>query len=399
MTRSGSAVATAVERASLVAVTLCAALVAPVARAQRLGGPMVEARAELGIAALADGRVLVAGGRGPGGPLASAELFDRGRWRRTASVSSPRAGLRLTVLEDGRVLATGGGDSSGALRTAEVWDPRTERWTPVADLRVGRTLHVAALLADGRVLVAGGAGTAPAYWLASAEIWDPTENAWITIPDMTSPRSAGSVAVLEDGGRVLVSGSHLGAERSDDLDLWDSRSATWTSLAGPLVQIEAVVALDAGRALVLGHARTQGRGVADARDPRVAIWSPLSGWELAGGIAREAWPRFASVLTLDDGRVVVAGGMYWDYPSEAAWRRAFAEACEGVHIPNVSVRDVFVFRPDRRSWSRSRSMRQPRSMAGAVPRAGGEALVVGGEHYHYSWGPVAVRRSIEIVRP
>jgi hypothetical protein len=84
-------------------------------------------------------------------------------WRQTASMQFPRSYHTLTVLPDGTVLATGGGrtksstDVANAVYEAELWSPSTETWTTLPRMQRPRLYHsTALLLADGRVLVAGG---------------------------------------------------------------------------------------------------------------------------------------------------------------------------------------------------------------------------------------------------
>src|SRR5688500_15444547 len=97
--------------------------------------------------------------------LADAEA---GRWKKAGSLRQTRIGMRATALDDGRVLVSGGmgpyeatagqptrsviADGTGC----EIWDPAKDRWTAAGALTVARLDHAATLLADGRVLVAGG---------------------------------------------------------------------------------------------------------------------------------------------------------------------------------------------------------------------------------------------------
>src|SRR5262249_12924809 len=83
--------------------------------------------------------------------------------------------LAVFVLRDGRVLVTGG-YRQGPLASAETYDPSTRTWTETGFMECPRSLHAAALLEDGRVLVAGGAGYQEA--LASAEVYDPAIGTW-----------------------------------------------------------------------------------------------------------------------------------------------------------------------------------------------------------------------------
>jgi Domain of unknown function (DUF1929)/Fibronectin type III domain/Glyoxal oxidase N-terminus len=103
-------------------------------------------------------------------------------WRSVSPMNHARIYHTLTMLADGTVLAVGGENSSDqsivttGVMPAEIWDPATEKWTEVAPMAAARNYHsTAALLPDGRVLVAGGGhyqdGTGPGQY--SAQIYSP----------------------------------------------------------------------------------------------------------------------------------------------------------------------------------------------------------------------------------
>ena len=97
---------------------------------------------------LQDGRVLVVGGYGDYGTIASTELFNpaTGRWTLTTT----------TTLRNGLVLVAGGYTDTGAVANCELFDPSTGRWSQTGRLHIRRFFHTATIMADGRVLVAGG---------------------------------------------------------------------------------------------------------------------------------------------------------------------------------------------------------------------------------------------------
>ncbi|MCW2957994.1 MAG: galactose oxidase, partial [Solirubrobacterales bacterium] len=111
------------------------------------------------------GKTLVAGG---GPSTKDARVIDLNGAAPKVSATAPMAyGRRqhnLTVLADGSVLATGGNSSGASLvdlnngvYPAERWDPATGLWTTLDAMQVTRQYHsTALLLADGRVLSAGG---------------------------------------------------------------------------------------------------------------------------------------------------------------------------------------------------------------------------------------------------
>jgi hypothetical protein len=121
------------------------------------GGRLRVARHKHAVVALTDGTVLVAGGsnaRDFFGRHATAEVFDprRGRSRRLVRMSEARFKLSDAVvrLRSGRVLVAGNGES------VEVFDPRTGRFRRAGRVGAPLSFATATVLADGRVLVAGG---------------------------------------------------------------------------------------------------------------------------------------------------------------------------------------------------------------------------------------------------
>jgi hypothetical protein len=64
----------------------------------------------------------------------------------------------------------GGSDDSNFLASAELYDPASGNWTPTGTLAAARAVHMATLLPNGQVLVAGGEGTGSSA-LASAELY------------------------------------------------------------------------------------------------------------------------------------------------------------------------------------------------------------------------------------
>ena len=100
-----------------------------------------------------------------------------------------------TLLADGRVLVAGGTDSNNdALASAELYDPETGSWSPTGNLLKPLTGHTATLLGDGRVLVVSH---------MHSELYDPGSGSWSATEPVHSPNTA---TLLPDG-RVLVTTS------------------------------------------------------------------------------------------------------------------------------------------------------------------------------------------------
>ena len=123
------------------------------------------------------------------------------------SLAVPRTGHAATALADGRVLITGGRDSAGTIvATAEVFDPANQTSTAIGVLNTARIDHTATLLADGRVLIAGGTSASGA--LTSAEIFDPANpGAGFRVLSATMGAArAGHTATRLHDGTVLIAG-------------------------------------------------------------------------------------------------------------------------------------------------------------------------------------------------
>src|SRR6266568_5080114 len=225
--------------------------------------PMAAARAHASAALLSDGRVLITGGNGVAGPLASAEFLNiDGSFTAAPSMQFARAGHSSTVLSNGRVLVAGGTGATGTpTDTAEIFDPLSGAWSSSPPLMVGRSGHTATVLASGRILFAG--GVAAGGPTASLEIYDPSSGAFSLAPSsLSAPRQNHAAARLSDG-RVLIVGGSNGTSFLASSDIFDpSNSAV---AAGPVMGmarsgLSATTLLD-GTVLVAGGTTTVSAGI------------------------------------------------------------------------------------------------------------------------------------------
>ena len=74
----------------------------------------------------------------------------------------------LTLLADGRVLVAGGWDLFDPLRSAEIFDPGAGRFGIARSMSRARAGHTATTLADGSVLLAGGSGASMELFAAAS---------------------------------------------------------------------------------------------------------------------------------------------------------------------------------------------------------------------------------------
>jgi hypothetical protein len=171
---------------------------------------------------LADGRVLIMGGRTAQNPstpgarvLTSADLFDpaTNTFVPTGSMQVARRDPCSVLLDDGRVLITGGGpdvsiSTTPGLDSAEIYDPHQGTFRLVdAKMSSLRIFHAMVTLEDGRVLIAGGSeGPGFNNALRTVEIFDPETETFSAVGDMNAPRLVPAAALLRNG-RVLLEGS------------------------------------------------------------------------------------------------------------------------------------------------------------------------------------------------
>ncbi len=286
----------------IIAVGLCAAQPTHAEPAGTLINPRVFHTATR----LLDGRVLLVGGlvkRDGGGyeDTDSCEIYDpaTNTWKATGSLNLARESHEAVLLADGRVLVAGG--LAGLLtKTVEIYDPATETWTftkAMLNLEPGTLV----LLADGRVLAPGGRKESA----ATCELYDPGTGKWSITGSLNIGRNGVQATRLNDGRVLAVGGVEpMTPSYVRECELYDPIRGTW-SFTGTLNQSHAYfeqVLLADGRVLIAGAlvGQTNPSRIVEIFDPNTGIWTishPLTTPRL----------NFTANL-LNNGNVFAAGG-------------------------------------------------------------------------------------------
>ncbi len=286
-------------------------------------GKMHHQRAGATATLLPNGKVLIAGGNDSSGKsLASSELYDpvSGTFSITGSLTGPRGQAAATLLKTGKVLIVGGSASGDddELATAELYDSTTGRFMRTGSMHHPRSYFTATMMKDGQVLVAGGmsGGQYPNHKVeATAEIYNPEMEQFTEVPGMEFRRFKQGAALLPDG-RVLIAGGsdEIGRQITySSTEIFDPQKGRFSS--GPSMKfsryklLSGVAALGDGRILLAGGAEQP-----EIYDPRHSIFTPLNGEPLDGFL-------FSTATILNDGRVLLVDG-YGHHAGEGAVNQA-----------------------------------------------------------------------------
>jgi len=328
--------------------------------------PTNETREYPGLALLPDGSVLAVTGHPLGGKsLASAEIYDprRNVWTPTGALQVARNGVEpsgLASLPNGLFLIAGGGTANRSVHEAELYDYKTGTWKSTGSMQIPRCVHCATQLASGNVLVTGGIDWITEDVHASAEIYDYKTGTWAAAGSMASPRFAHRAVQLSDG-RVLVSGGNSAYPKESALasvEIYDPRTGKWqeTTPMATARKNHAAVTLQDGRVLVAGG--SAGPFNANRQlDSAEVFDAQTEEWTTVGSLREGRWGPTTTLLPSGD--VLVTGGAIAPFGA-----RASAE----------------LFNPAKGTWSYAGRLRQPRNGHRAITLGDGRVLVVGG-HY------------------
>ncbi|XP_063687772.1 kelch-like protein diablo isoform X3 [Bolinopsis microptera] len=185
--------------------------------------PMIHARHSHGMVT-AGQKIFAVGGDSGTGPVATAEVFDKGtgQWSEIASMSNARFGCQLVAIKS-QVYVTGGWNGRRALHECEKYNEENDSWGYISPMATRRYGHMAVSFGS-KIYVLGGQQSGP--WtaitgagarkmsthqgpgmgkplnvqhedaIASVEYYDAVENVWTRAPDMGNARAWAAVGAV-----------------------------------------------------------------------------------------------------------------------------------------------------------------------------------------------------------
>ena len=298
-------------------------------------------------------------------------------WTVSGNLNMPRRSHTATLLPSGKVMIVGGvtdsGNSFTVLGSVELYDPATGTWRLTGSLNLPRYLCSTTLLADGKVLVAGGYSHTqpPSFGITdTVELYDPATESWSLSGNMSMPRAWHTAVRLPSG--VLVVGGYNGIREVSTLEIYEPQSGTW-SVSGNLIG-----ARYGSTATLLADGKVLVAAGSDDGD----LASTLNSVELYDTVARTSRSsgslgtrRFShSATLLPSGLVLVAAGYNW---------------------PPESFATAELYDPLSERWSYTGSLNMARDSHAAIVLPNGKVLVAGG----YQWPALRVLDSAEIYDP
>jgi N-acetylneuraminic acid mutarotase len=282
-----------------------------------------------------------------------------GTWASTGAMISARDGHTATLLANGKVLVAGGTNNGVALTSAELYNRTTGTWASTGSMHVGRTLARAVLFSNGKVLVVGGCvNDCLSATTKSAELYNPNSGTFAATGSMVQSRAEFAITLLANG-QVLVAGGCTAydangcASTTNKAEIYNPSTGTWKATTALRAARHAMTAtlLASGKVLVAGGATSASDALnsTEIYDPTAKTWT-------LGTKMITARSDYASIM-LGTGKVLFMGGE---------------------NINGVSINNAELYNPSTGKFTATGKMTATREEHTAVLLANGNVLVSGG---------------------
>jgi len=297
----------------------------------------------------------------------------------TGSLQTARVGHTATLLADGKVLVAGGVNNSTFPTTAELYDPTSGIFSlTTGSLTTVRVSATATLLKSGKVLLTGGnGGNTP---IATAELYDPaTQTFSATTGSMATARVFHLATPLTDG-TVLITGGldPTGGPSGTPVataEIYDPSTNSFTLTTGQMTVgrfLHTATLLPSGKVFLAG-------GLNAATDLSSAeIYDPATKTFTAAGFMTVARLGHSATL-LANGKVLLAGG--------------------AASFGGASTNTAELFDPVAGTYTATTPMNNARSAHTATLLSSGQVLLAGGAAKYYSDGNSSTISAAELFDP
>ncbi len=263
----------------------------------------------------------------------------------TGSLNIGRELHTATLLQNGKVLVCGGTATSGPPDRAELYDPITSAWEDAGTIGGQRFAHTATLLPNGKVLVAGGYGD-----LAGAKLYNPFFNWWEGTGSMNFTHAFHTATLLANGKVLVTGGEGTGGAVAE---LYNPDTGTWevTGLLSESRVDHTATLLTNGKVLVTGGSNNSGY-LSSAE-----LFNPATGsWTVTNPMLTRR--RYHTATLLPNGKVLVAAGT----------NQTFFDVLSSAEI----------FDPTTESWTATGGLNMGRVLHSASLLPNGKVLIAGG---------------------